>query len=275
MLSFTDLAREQEFAVAAVTCRDDHTAWSAPEVRDCHSIVLVRRGRFRRRVGNRVADVDPTLAYLGLPGEEERFAHPDGGDTCTWLSLTPPLWQQFGGPERLASPTVYVDARFDLLHRRLLLAAAGGDIGYAVTEELTGLLHAALRRAGSATEFGSVADRALVEAAREAIATGHPASAGLLPLAHHLGTSPYRLSRAFSRTLGASVTRYRNRVRVGWALDRLEQGTESLGQLAAELGFADQAHLTRTMRQHLGETPAAVKRHLSFLQSRTISTDRP
>jgi Helix-turn-helix domain len=52
--------------------------------------------------------------------------------------------------------------------------------------------------------------------------------------------------------MGVSVTRYRNRVRVARALDRLEHGEDSLAALAADLGFADQAHLCRTVRQHLG-----------------------
>lgn len=51
-------------------------------------------------------------------------------------------------------------------------------------------------------------------------------------------------------------------VRCGRALDRLERGERSLGILAADLGFADQAHLCRTVRQHLGHTPTALRRLL-------------
>jgi AraC-like DNA-binding protein len=32
-----------------------------------------------------------------------------------------------------------------------------------------------------------------------------------------------------------------------------------LGRLAADLGFADQAHLCRTVRAHLGRTPSALR----------------
>jgi AraC-like DNA-binding protein len=34
----------------------------------------------------------------------------------------------------------------------------------------------------------------------------------------------------------------------------------SLAGVAASLGFADQAHLTRTVRDHVGQTPAALRR---------------
>ncbi|MQY12466.1 hypothetical protein SRB5_26000 [Streptomyces sp. RB5] len=115
----------------------------------------------------------------------------------------------------------------------------------------------------SAVGGPTTGDRALVAAAREAITAEHPASTTLVSLAELLGASPFRLSRAFPRELGVSVTHYRHRVRIGRALDRLEAGETSLSTLAADLGYADQAHLTCTLRQHLGHTPTALRRLLT------------
>ncbi len=268
MLSATALATRPDFSITAVTCQDEHTRWSEAEVRDDYRVVLVRRGRFRRRAAGARADIDPTMAYVGVPGEEEQFAHPAGGDECTSISLTPALWRAMAGDlAHLATQSVYVDARLDLTHRRLLAAAGTGDLDYALTEELLGLLAATVSQVVSGpTPLGAPARRseaALVAAARQAITDGHPASDGLLPLAELLGVSPYRLSRSFTHELGISVTRYRNRVRIGLALDRLEEGETSLAALAADLGFADQAHLSRTMRQSLGRTPTALRRLLA------------
>jgi AraC-like DNA-binding protein len=253
MRSAVSLVRRPEFAVAAVTCRDDHTGWSRPEVRDRYGVVLVRRGRFRRRARGTVAEIDPTLGYACVPDEEEQFAHPSGGDECTWLTVTPQLWS--GG----TAPIFYVDARLELAHRRLLAATRAADADYALVERLLALLAYAF---GPPVELGAV-DRQCVAAAREAIGTGHPASRGLVPLARLLGVSPYRLSRAFPRELGVSLTWYRNRVRVGRAMERIEAGESHLGRLAAELGFADQAHLSRTIRAHLGHTPTALRAALT------------
>jgi AraC-like DNA-binding protein len=280
-LDTTRLADCPEFTVAVVTCDNDHARWSAAEWRDDIRVVLVRRGRFRRQARGLAADIDATVGYLGVPGEEERFAHPAGGDVCTWLSLRPDRWPELADADPSSRP-FYVDASLDLAHRRLLSAAASGDTGYAATEVITRLLvlaigrlpsHAGRRglqhpqapfRTAGSDQPGSVSDRALVDQAREAIATGHPDGNGLLPLARLLHTSPYRLSRAFTRELGVSLTHYRNRVRVGGALDRLSDGEQRLAELAADLGFADQAHLTRTIRRHLGHTPAALRRLLSM-----------
>ncbi|GIJ60741.1 AraC family transcriptional regulator [Virgisporangium aurantiacum] len=268
------LAARPGLAVSAVTCGQHHTGWSPPEAGSDYRVVLVRRGRFRRRVHGRVADLDPTVGFLALPGDEEHFAHPAGGDVCTAISLRPPVWSVLTGDADPTGRPVYIDARVDLAHRRLLRAASTGDVDFAVVEHLVTLLAGTvlpgtpLDRAQDraardrAARDRAARDRLLVDRAREAIRADDPAAGGLLPLAALLDVSPFRLSRAFSRHLGVSLTRYRNRVRVERALDRLEAGAADLAALAADLGFADQAHLCRTMRDQLGHPPSAVRRLL-------------
>jgi AraC-like DNA-binding protein len=262
VMSAVHLARRPGLDIAAVTCGQHHAGWSPPEAQPDYRVVLVRRGRFRRRVHDQAADLDPSVGYLGLPGDEEHFAHPAGGDVCTSVRLRPDMWHALSGGAEPAGRTVYVDANLDLAHRRLLRAARAGDVDYAVVERLAALLYATVRAAVRIGERAA-ADRALVTRARDAIRADDPAAAGLLPLAALLEVSPFRLSRAFTQHLGVSLTRYRNRVRVEWALDRLEGGAENLAALAAELGFTDQSHLCRTMRHHLGQPPSAVRRLLA------------
>ncbi|MER7862207.1 AraC family transcriptional regulator [Amycolatopsis japonica] len=271
MLSFLGLAARPEFAVADVDCRDDHRGWSAERPREDVRLVLVRRGGFRRRVRGVHVDLDRTVGYLGMPGEEEYFAHPAGGDRCTSISLIPAFWRALAGDApRLERTSLYVDGRLDLAHRRLLAASRAADTDYAATEGLVSLVTEAVRQVVTTTVPGSdpagTGDRTLVARARSLIGEGHPAAAGLGPLATLLGVSPYRLSRAFTRELGVSLTRYRNRVRVAQALDRLEAGEPSLAALAADLRFSDQAHLCRTMREHLGHTPTALRRLLTTVE---------
>ncbi|MEV4013527.1 AraC family transcriptional regulator [Nonomuraea angiospora] len=347
MRSAVRLAAGDGFRLDAVTCVDDHRGWSAAEMGSGHRLVLVRRGLFRRKADGRAAVIDPTMAYLGVPGEEEHFAHPAGGDVCTSVSLTPELWRTLAGEGPPVRPTLYVDARLDLAHRRFLVAARGGDTAFELAESLLSLIGTALGQiapsgprtllagateasvfgpagntetptpgadstgstvgprpggagapvswtaeagaggvGGAATRGRGVAKAyavkgsptragrsrgggvprsgaVIADAAREAIAADHPAAGGLMSLAELLAVSPYQLSRAFTRELGVSLTHYRNRVRVGRALDRLEDGEPSLAGLAADLGFADQAHLTRTIRHHVGHTPAALRRLLA------------
>lgn len=243
-MRFTAVVQRPSFAVWSVSCPGGRPAAS---VRADYRLVLVRRGRLRR-CG---VDLDRTVGYVGVPGEEERFTHPAGGDECTSVSLSADLGSRLVGAAR---PAVYVDARMELAHRRLLAGAADAD--YAVVEALLALL-------SRSPVPGRAGDPSLVALAREALAAGDPAADGLLSLAESLGVSPYRLSRAFTRELGVSLTRYRNRLRVGVVLDRLARGEQHLARLAADLGFADQAHLCRTVRAHVGHTPTAVRRLLT------------
>ncbi|MFF0252099.1 helix-turn-helix domain-containing protein [Micromonospora zamorensis] len=257
MLSSRTLVREPDFAVHAVRCRDDHTGWSRPEQATTYAIVLARRGGFRRRGRGGEEFVDPTVGYVTAPGEEEQFAHPSGGDDCTSVHVSSRLWRELL-TGRSAPAVVHLDARIDLAHRLLMRAARRGDVGFAAAERLVRLVGAATGPAADAPQR----DRPVVEAARSALHDGGPHTDGLVPLARSIGVSPYRLSRSFQALVGVPLTRYRNRLRVGRALDRLAEGAPSLAALATELGFADQAHLTRTLRAHLGHPPGELRRLL-------------
>ena len=259
-----DVATDRDFSVHEFSCVDDHTGWFG-DYQTSYQVVLVRAGMFRVRRGGVVAEMDHTVSYLAVPGAEEEFAHPATGEVCTVITLTPRLWRSMAGEAPLTRRHAYTTAQIELTHRRMLAAEA--DPGYALTEQLLDLLAGMLRqtaaRAAPAFERSTSADHALVDQARAAIGADHPSALRLGSLAAALGVSPYRLSRAFPRALGVSLTHYRNRVRITHALDRLQAGEPSLAALAADLGFADQAHLTRTVRDHLGHTPTALRRMLT------------
>ena len=70
-----------------------------------------------------------------------------------------------------------------------------------------------------------------------------------------LHVSPAHLVRCFSRTFGISPHRYLLARRIDAARRRLLQG-EPVAEVAAGVGFHDQAHLTRHFRRHVGTTPA-------------------
>lgn len=79
-------------------------------------------------------------------------------------------------------------------------------------------------------------------------------------LADHLHIHPVSVTRQFSRALGCGVMTQLRRMRVRAAADRLAAGLTPIARIAAELGFADQAHLTRSFRRETGLTPALYRR---------------
>ncbi|MEU7689219.1 helix-turn-helix domain-containing protein [Microbispora hainanensis] len=246
-----------DLSVHVVSCTARHHTWSTPEEGGSYGIVLVRRGMFRVRGDGHRMVADPTMGYAQWPGGEYAFAHPAGGDVCTFVGVRPSLWHAVVGDEP-PHPSLAIDGRAELAHRLLLRTAhdSGDPAERLVHTLVTTIRPRADRR--SPDRGGVLADRA-----REAILADDPDSADLVRLARVLGVSPSHLSRTFRRQVGMTVSRYRNRVRVGRALARIEEGEQDLAGLAAALGFADQAHLTRTMRAELGRPPGHIRRLLS------------
>lgn len=83
-----------------------------------------------------------------------------------------------------------------------------------------------------------------------------------LSIAHwcdSIGINPASASRGFARAYGVSPKRYRLEARTRRALRSLPGWTGGIAALAAEHGFADQAHLTRSIAGITGTPPAALR----------------
>jgi AraC-like DNA-binding protein len=73
--------------------------------------------------------------------------------------------------------------------------------------------------------------------------------------AHRRALSPSTVSRGFQRAFGLSPQRYRLEARTQAALRRLATTPDALATIATDAGFADQAHMTRSVRALTGLTP--------------------
>ena len=83
---------------------------------------------------------------------------------------------------------------------------------------------------------------------------------GLRQLSEVCGVHPIYFARAFRAHTGESLGGYIRKQRVQRAAARLAASAESIADIALELGFADQSHLTRVFRGLTGKTPAAYRR---------------
>ena len=73
-----------------------------------------------------------------------------------------------------------------------------------------------------------------------------------------LAASPTQLTRAFQRAFGLPPHAYVTGRRLEAARDRI-LGGQSLADVAAEVGFTDQAHLTRRFKDFLDTTPGSFR----------------
>jgi len=81
-------------------------------------------------------------------------------------------------------------------------------------------------------------------------------------LATEFGVHRVHLARAFRDHYGTSLSRHLQRARLVRARRLLAATDLTLADVAATAGFADQSHLTRSVRSALGTTPAALRRTL-------------
>jgi AraC-like DNA-binding protein len=83
-----------------------------------------------------------------------------------------------------------------------------------------------------------------------------PAMLRVEDLADRAGCSPRQLQRRFAEHVGVSPKWVIRRYRLYEAAERVARGTDvRWADLAADLGFSDQAHLTRELTQALGMPP--------------------
>jgi AraC-like DNA-binding protein len=254
--------------VADVRCggvggRGVGAAWSDVEPVTSFGVVLTRSGLFRRQVDGVVSVVDAAGGYVQRPGSEQRIAHPCGGDRCTSIAVSRAMLESMAGdgslPGRSADAGFAVDPAQDVQHRGLVARARQGATAEELVERtivLVGrLLSGTVPAAAAASRGGR--HRRVVDEVRQAL--HEDPSVGLSDLGRRVGWSPFHVSRVFRQAYGLTISRYRARLRVRRALERLGEGEHDLARLAFDVGFADQAHLTRTVRAETQATPGRLR----------------
>ncbi|MFD2764082.1 helix-turn-helix domain-containing protein [Micromonospora eburnea] len=261
-----------------VKCIVEDPGWHGPTFEGGHRLFLGRAGAAQVRLNGRVFLTDATTIWLTRPGDELASSHPHGdGDVYSCLELAPQVLAERPDTEEWLHRRGWwgsVDGRLDLEHRMLVAHCQRGIDQFEVAERL----HRFLGRLLSRTPLGVgepgaeieraigrrpatlAAHRRLADRAREVLVASD-FRIGLTEVAEQVGCSPHHLSRVFQRVTGDSLTAYRNRLRVRSVLTVLADGDgPPLGEVAVAHGFADQAHLTRVVREQVGHPPARLRR---------------
>jgi AraC-like DNA-binding protein len=235
------------------------------------SLFVARRGLFRRRINGREQVVDALTAYLEKPGLEQQAAHPMA-ESHEGLFITPSA-RLFDLSEVAEAVDAFeqfrISPRLDLALRLFVAGLRRGVIDSFSADEVAmslmrDLLEMRLWDGSSGTRPTTrAARRRLVDQARQAIVADPHASLG--DLAERVAVSPHHLSRVFREVTGEKLSTWRNEIRLGLALERLEAGDENLALLATQLGFSDHGHLSRVSRRLFGEPPSALRRSLHWV----------
>lgn len=98
--------------------------------------------------------------------------------------------------------------------------------------------------------------RDAIHAVQEILARRFAEPLTLTQLADTVALSPWHLSRSFRAQVGLGVHRYRTRLRLLAALERMrDELRPDLSRLAFEVGFSSHSHFTREVRGFLGTPP--------------------
>ena len=208
-----------------------------------------------------VALLNPDVVHTGQAGTPSGWTYRVLYPQVTVVSsVAAELGVQRGTP--WFPDTVLYDAATAALLRQAHQAAEHGDrlaSSTLLTAALTRLL-----RAHSATppiDGRKTPSRspASVQAVRDLLPQRLADPPSLSELAAITGLSQFALLRAFRRETGMPPHAYLNQLRVRRARQLLDRGLAP-ADVAAQIGFADQAHLTRHFKRVVGVPPAAYQR---------------
>lgn len=104
------------------------------------------------------------------------------------------------------------------------------------------------------TDLAGRSEHAAVSRARRVLEERCADDLGLVELSQLVGLSVFRFAHLFKAVVGMGPIAYRNQCRVN-AAKRLLRSCRPISEIALELGFADQSHLTRHFQRIVGTSP--------------------
>ncbi|CAN7190082.1 AraC family transcriptional regulator [Pseudomonas sp. PSB11] len=245
----------------------------APHVHDGYVIGMIMAGaqRYRYRGAEHLAGsgtlvlINPDELHTGHKGTEDgwlyRAFYPDSGQILSLLAeleLPTHNLPAFGA-------TLYRDQDlvngFCQLHRLLESPATALQQQTAWRELMLSLLqrHAAVPVAGKPGK-----EHRAVKLAKELLQAQLTAPPSLEELAAAVNLSPFHFARVFRRATGMPPHTWLMQQRIARARALLQGGCLPL-EVATQLGFADQSHLSRQFKQVYGVGPGAYRSARQFL----------
>jgi AraC family transcriptional regulator len=221
-------------------------------------LTFVLSGAYRERAGGQTRDCAARSLVLHPAGDTHEDDFAAQPTRCLNAVLAPAFVQRLGSAaQTLARGGVVAGPQLALIGDRVsaeLRALDGSSpmIIEGLLLELFGLLvrsDSPRRTPAWLTEAHTIIGRTFAQ------------KHSLADIAEEVGVHPVHLARAFRGHYGVSVGEHVRALRVAYARERIAAGI-ALTAVAAEAGFADQSHFTRTFKRLLGVSPAEYRRRL-------------
>ena len=235
-----------------------------PRVQSAVQLIVLIRGKLRVTVGDTIHELAPGEAILQHPGAREfyRFS-PDEESEHTWCQISPDLLSK--RDRRMLRAVVGVHKAPSSIH--LLI-----EEGLAVPSHDNTELHEAMAALARACLLRFAAHARSLDR-RDASAPPHPVLeralefaalqfAGLHSaedLARRVGISATQLRSLYRRAGWESPTDMIWRLKVEHAIQLIRSTGLTLGEIAADCGYANSFHLSRSVKKHTGHSPRSLR----------------
>ena len=265
MLSRTLLSNS---SLRVVDRRCDASASDVPftEIHGDYSLSYVRRGTFGYQCRGASFELVAGSILVGYPGDEYVCTHDHArgeGDECLSFHLTPEVVEEVGDRPAAWRRRCVPPLSELMVVAELAQAAAGGRIDVGLDEigiALIGRFVAAVSGRAGASSPAHARDRArAVDAARWL--NEHAAEQiDLESAARAVGLSSFHFLRVFSNVLGVTPHQYLVRARLRRAASLLADDSQSITDVAFDVGFGDLSNFVRTFHRAAGVSPGDFRR---------------
>lgn len=220
-------------------------------MKDYYAVGRVERGRCEWWGRGKVWRSAPGCIQIKQPGDVHRDLARDGATTWTMLALpADDVAQVRTAGKAVQFPQLEAnDARAEPFQRLLDAVCAGAEP--LVLEVVLAEAISAFAEIGRAKPDHTRPVRRAMEYLRERMAE----PVRLDDLARHAELDKFHLSRAFRAQVGMPPHTYLTQLRIARAKELLLRGVRA-SEIAPQVGFYDQAQLTRHFRRIVGTTPA-------------------
>lgn len=253
-------------AIGAFRCPVTHRLYSDSEPMSGHALVFPRTNTTIVYEGAGAVTAGPPTILFYNRGQAYTRKRIDPIDACDWYMIAPDVAREIAArydpaaadrdEDIFAFCTASATERLYLAQRRLLSAlASGAPIDSLEVEETVLAIADAAVRDALRIPRADRADSIDVEDVKATIASDPSSSQSLRSLARIAGCSPFQLCRAFRKSTGLTITRYRHAVRLRMSLDSLRETRFDVTRIALDLGYSSHSHFTKFFHRHFGMTP--------------------
>jgi len=256
----------------ALDCTGGSKLWKLVHVH--YTVCVLRRGRADWKYRQRQFSFEPGAMYICEPGEAHETTRVDCPGDFTVLFLDPSAIQDCSqelgiqGEPHFPSQGI---AGPELLAQFSRVRAVLGSAQPAPLEQELARLTSQLLLQANQNARPHTTSKLGVARARRSLEDQFLADPTAVPcvrtLAQELGVPYHSLVRGFSKYYAIAPYELVSSMRAQHALLELRRGPSgecsTFTDIAHKWGYADSAHLTRSLRQHFGATPGVLARQLN------------